>query len=61
MTSTAIRADNDIKPFLGPQNMAHFHQMVVHHHGQMVGGKTVRLEDYKVLQQMVLPLHFAPD
>ena len=48
------------QPLLGAHHVADAHQVVVGHHGQVVGGESVGLQDDEVLQQLVPPLHDAP-
>ena len=47
------------QPFLSPQDVANLHHVVVYHDRQMIGGEPVGLEDNKVVQQLILPLHGA--
>ena len=42
------------KPLVATHDVADLHQMVVHHIGQMVGGKTIALQKHQIVQRLVL-------
>ena len=49
------------QPFLGAQDMADLHQVVVGYYGQMVGGKAIGFEQDEIVEEVVLPLDFVAD
>ena len=47
------------QPLFGAHHVADFHQVVVGYHRQVIGGKTIGLQDYKIFLKLVLPLDIA--
>jgi len=47
-------------PFLGPEDMGYFHQMVIDNIGQVIGGKSIAFHDHRIgADVLVFTLHLA--
>ncbi len=49
------------QPFLPAQHVRDLHQVIVYHHGQVIGGQTVAFEQHRIGYAGVLDRHVAAD